>query len=143
MTPPNVSLLLVMVCFWVTLWLVHRFLIRPVGATLAERGRRVDEAQREWSARNEEHLAAITRVESQLEQAAKEAGVVRADLRQEAMDVRQATLETAKGRADARLGEGVATLDKEAAAARRELRQKAEELARLLTERLLARGIAS
>ena len=143
MTPPNMSLILVMVCFWATLWLVQRFLIRPVGATLEERRQRVEGAQQEWAARNEEYLSAITRVEVKLEGAAKEAGQVRGDLRQQAMDTRQAALESAKERADARLIEAVNTLDSDAETARQELRRRAQELARLLADRLLAREVGS
>ncbi|MEJ2189029.1 MAG: hypothetical protein P8Y93_06345, partial [Acidobacteriota bacterium] len=95
MTPPNVSLILIMVCFWATLWLVNRFLIRPVGETLAERRSRVEGAQEEWSARNEEHLAAVSRIEAELDGAARDASQARAALRQDAMDARQHALETA------------------------------------------------
>lgn len=143
MTPPNVSLILVMVCFWATLWLVHRFLIRPVGATLAERRRRVVSAQEEWSARNEDHLAAVARIEAELDEAAREAGQARAALRQEAMDSRQHALETAKTRAEERLLEAVDDLDRSAEAARAELRNAARNLARLLADRLLAREARS
>ena len=45
MTPPNLSLIFVMVCFLVTIWIVYRFLIRPVCAVIVERGLRIDEAQ--------------------------------------------------------------------------------------------------
>ena len=79
MTPPNLSLLLIMVCFWVTLWIVYRFLIRPVGVVIAERRRRVDDAQQEWSAKNEAYQAAVSRVEDEVATAAKEAARVRAD----------------------------------------------------------------
>jgi len=132
-----------MVCFWATLWLVHRFLIRPVGATLAERRSRVVSAQEEWSARNEEHLAAVARIETELEQAAREAGQARAALRQEAMDARQTALETAKARGEARLVEAVDELDRHAEEARAELRAQARSLARMLADRLLAREVRS
>ncbi|MEJ2187805.1 MAG: ATP synthase F0 subunit B [Acidobacteriota bacterium] len=143
MTPPNVSLILVMVCFWATLWLVQRYLIRPVGATLAERQNRVASAEEEWSARNEEHLAAIARIESEIDEAAREAGQVRATLRQEAMDARQTAIETAKARAEARLVEAVDELDRNAEEARGELRNAARKLAHMLAERLLAREVRS
>lgn len=143
MTPPNVSLILVMVCFWATLWLVNRFLIRPVGETLAERRNRVVSAQEEWSARHEEHLTAVARIESELDEAAREAGQARAALRQEAMDARQTALETAKARAEARLLEAVDELDRHAEKARAELRSTARQLARMLAERLLAREVRS
>ena len=143
MTPPDLSLFFVMVCFWMTLWLVQRFLIRPVGAVADERQPRLDDAQREWAVKNEEHLAAVARVEDELGKAAKEAGRVRAEARQEAMNERQKGLTDARARADERLVSVLGGLDREAEAARAELRRQAEELARLLAGRLLGREIAS
>jgi F-type H+-transporting ATPase subunit b len=143
MTPPNLSLIFIMVCFWVTLWIVYRFLIRPVGAVIDERGRRIDDAQQEWSAKNEEYLAAVARVEEEVAAAAKEAAQIRAEARQHAMDDRQATLEAARARADERLADVLTALDKDTEAARTDLRRRAEELARLLAGRLLGRELAS
>ncbi len=143
MSPPNASLILIMVCFWVTLWLVHRYLIQPVSAVLADRRQRIDGAKREWSARNEEYLAAVARIEEQLQNAARDAGKNRADARQRAMDARQRALETARAQADERLAAVVESLDKDAEAVRGELRRRAEELARLLAGRLLGREMAS
>lgn len=143
MTPPNVSLLFVMVCFWMTLWLVQRYLIRPVGAVVDDRQRRLDDAQQEWTAKNEEHLAAVARVEDELGAAARDAGRVRAEARQAAMNERQKGLADARGRADERLVAVLDGLELEAEAARTELRQQAEELARLLAGRLLGREMAS
>jgi F-type H+-transporting ATPase subunit b len=143
MTPPNLSLLFVMVCFWVTLWLVQRFLIRPVGAVADERQRRLDDAQQEWAAKNEEHLAAVARVEDEMRAAAKEAGGIRAEARHQAMDERQKALADARARADDRLVAVLDGLTQETEAARAELRHQAEELARLLASRLLGREMAS
>ena len=143
MTPPNVSLVLIMVCFWMTLWLVSRFLIRPVAAVLDDRRRRIDGAQQEWSARNEEYLAAVARIEDQVQNAARDAAKSRADARQRAMDARNTALETARSRADERLAGVVETLEKDAEAVRAELRRRAEELARVLAGRLLGREMSS
>jgi F0F1-type ATP synthase membrane subunit b/b' len=143
MSPPDLSLILIMVCFWVTLWIVHRFLIRPVGTVIGERRRRIDDAQQEWSAKNEEYLAAVSRVEDEVSAAAKDAARIRADARQHAMDDRQAALDRARARSDERLLEALDTLGKDAEAARSDLRSRAEELARLLAGRLLGRELAS
>jgi len=143
MTPPNLSLLFVMVCFWVTLWLVYRFLIRPVGTVIGERGRRIADAQQEWAAKNEKYLAAVARVEEEMSQAAREAAKIRATARETAMAERQTSLDTARARADERLVGVLDTMAKEAEAARHDLRRRAEELARLLAGRLLGRELAS
>jgi F0F1-type ATP synthase membrane subunit b/b' len=143
MTPPNLSLIFVMVCFWVTLWIVYRFLIRPVGAVISERSRRIDDAQQEWSAKNDEYLAAVSRVEEQIVAAAKEAAAIRANARQAAMEDRQTALGQARARAEERLDEVLTALDSEAEAARSDLRSRVEELARLLAGHLLGRELAS
>ena len=142
MSPPDLSLILIMVCFWATLWIVHRFLIRPVGTVIGERRRRIDDAQQEWSAKNEEYLAAVSRVEEEVSTAAKDAARIRADARQRAMDDRQTALDQAHGRADERLLAVLETLDKDAETARSDLRSRAEGLARLLASRLLGRELA-
>ena len=142
MSPPDLSLILIMVCFWVTLWVVHRFLVRPVGTVIGERRRRIDDAQQEWSAKNEEYLAAVSRVEDEVASAAKEAAGIRAEARQEAMDDRQTALDRTRAQADERLVAALDGLDKDAEAARDDLRSRAEELARLLASRLLGRELA-
>jgi F-type H+-transporting ATPase subunit b len=143
MTSPNVSLLLIMVCFWVTMWIVTRFLVRPVGATLDERSRRVDGAQQEWAARDEEYRAAVTRIEAEVQDAARGAAAIRAENRQHAMDRRQEQLDQARASADERLVSFLDTLEKEAEAARAELRRSAEELGRRLAGRLVGRELRS
>jgi F0F1-type ATP synthase membrane subunit b/b' len=143
MSPPDLSLIFVMVCFWATLWIVHRFLIRPVGTVIGERRRRIDGAQQEWSAKNEEYLAAVSRIEEKVSAAARDAAGIRADARQRAMDSRQAALDQARARADERLLAVLDTLDRDAEEARTDLRNRAEELARLLASRLLGRKLAS
>jgi F-type H+-transporting ATPase subunit b len=132
-----------MVCFWVTMWLVYRFLIRPVGSVLDDRRQRIDGAQREWTARNEEYTSAIATVEAEVQEAAREAAATRAAARQQAMDHRQAALDEARARADERLTSVLDTLDSEAAEARADLRRRAEGLARLLAGRLLGREMGS
>jgi F-type H+-transporting ATPase subunit b len=137
----NLSLVLVMLCFWMTLWLVYRFLIRPVGTVVDERRRRIDDAQQEWTAKNEEQLAAIAKVEEELTSAAKEAAGVRSEIRQKALDERQATLDAARAQADERLVSALGDLEKVADSARDELRRRAEELAKMLAGRLLGREV--
>jgi F0F1-type ATP synthase membrane subunit b/b' len=88
---PNYSLFFIMACFGVTLWLVHRFLIEPVGGVLAERARRIDGAEKEWAAKNEEYLSATRRLEAEIDEAARKRGPdPRPDFRQDAQAARQA-----------------------------------------------------
>lgn len=141
MSPPNASLILIMVCFWVTFWLVQRYLIRPIWGVMSERKDRIDSAQQAWKAKNQEHLAATARLESELEDAAREAARVRGEQRQKAQDERQQRIAQARLEADGRLQTALDELRGDAEAARAELRKRAGELAGLLAGQLLGREV--
>ena len=55
-----------MVCFWATLFIVYRYLIVPVNRVLEERTGTIDGAEKEWTSRNEDYLAATARLEEEL-----------------------------------------------------------------------------
>jgi len=141
MSPPNASLILIMVCFWLTFWLVQRFLIRPIWGVMSERKGRIDSAQQAWKAKNEEHLSATARLAAELEEAGRDAARVRGELRQKAQDARQLRVAQAREEADARLQTALDELRADADAARVELRKRAGELAGLLAGQLLGREV--
>jgi len=143
MSPPNLSIILIMVCFWATLWLVHRYLIVPIGKVLDERSRRIDGAEAEWEAKNEEYLSATSRLEKEMEEAAREAASVRAEHIQAAQLKRQESLSAARERADERLQKALGELDADAKTARDELQATARKLAALLAGKLLEREVQS
>jgi len=142
MNPPNFSLIIVMVCFWLTFWLVQKFLLKPVGAVLAERRQRIDGAETEWQTKHQEYLHETARLENELGEAAKAAAGVRNDHQQQALDRRQATLDTARQMADGKLDEAMGVLDAEASAARTDLEARARELAALFASQLLGREVS-
>ncbi len=143
MSTPNLSLLLIMICFWAAYWVVNHFLIAPVTAVVAERERRLGQAEAAWQQRRDEYLAATRRLEAESERAAREAARRRAELRQEALAARQERLERAQAEAAKRLEEALDELARVSDQARAELRQRATELARLLASHLLEREVAS
>ena len=143
MTPPNLSLVFIMICFWITMWLVYRFLIQPVGAVLAERKGRVDGAAQKWESTNQEYLAATERLEREMAEAAQDASRVRGEYRQQAMDRRQAALDEARSAADEQLQTALDSLQADTTSARQDLRQRAGELAREFAARLLDRKVTS
>ena len=142
MQPPNISLVIVMVCFWVTFWLIQKFLLKPVGEVLAERKGRIDGAENEWQSKHQEYLDETARLESELEEAAKAAAKVRNDHRQQALDRRQAALDTARQQADGKLDEAMSALEQDASAARAELETQARSLAALFAGKLLGREVS-
>lgn len=143
MTPPDGSLILIMICFWIAFWLVQRFLIAPIQGVLAERRGRVVSAEREWETKNQEYLAATQRLEAELDEAARQAARVRAEHRQGAQQARQERLDAARDSAETALDAALAELDRDAEAAREELRRRARVLAEGFAERLLGRELAS
>ncbi len=143
MSPPNISLVLIMICFWLTMWLVYRYLIVPIGQVLAERQRRLDNAQAEWDSVQSEYLTATERLEQEMQEAARAAASIRADYRQRALAGRQETLESARQQADQTLRKALGELDAAAASAGDELRSSARELARLFAAQLLGREVRS
>ena len=142
MQPPNFSLIIVMVCFWLTFWLIQKFLLKPVGAVLSERRSRIEGAENEWQSKHQEYLDETARLESELEEAAKAAAKVRNDHQQQALDRRQATLTTARQLADGRLDEAMGVLETEASAARTDLQARARERARVFASQLLGREVS-
>lgn len=142
MQPPNFSLIIVMVCFWLTYLVVQKFLLKPVGGVLAERNRRVEGAEAEWQSKHQEFMDETARLEAALEDAAKSAARVRNDHRQQALDRRQALIEAARQQADGKLDQAMDELGREAAAARAELRTSAADLARFYASRLLGREVS-
>ncbi len=143
MTPPNLSIVLIMLCFWVTLWLVNRYLIRPVNTVLDQRHERIDGAQKAWTAKNEELLSATARIEDELIKAAQAAAKSRETYRVQAQQEKQYQLDTARNDAEERLDGALTRLSQDAENARTDLRKQAEDLARDFAQRLLGREVHS
>jgi F0F1-type ATP synthase membrane subunit b/b' len=141
MTPPNLSLILVMVCFWITFWLAQKLIIKPVGDVVAERNKRIETAEAAWESKHQEYLSATSRLEGEMEEAARAAARIRSEVRDQALEQRQELLGAARERADARLAEAMESLTADAAAARTELRRQAQELSKMLASQLLGREV--
>lgn len=142
MSPPNLSLVLIMICFWVTFWLVQRYLIRPLGTTVAEREQRIVSAEKEYASKHEDYLSATARVESEVAEAARDAARIRGEYRRRAQEARQQALDGARQQADDRLREALDELDGDARTARDELRKSAARLARVFAVQLLGREVS-
>ena len=141
MTPPNLSIVLIMLCFWVTLWLVNRFLIRPVNIVLDQRHDRIDGAEKAWAAKNDELLSATARIEDELVEAAQAAAKTRETYRAGAQQGKQHQLETARDNAEERLALALKGLSQDAEKVRADLKERAEGLARDFAQRLLGREV--
>ncbi len=143
MSPPNLSLILIMACFWLVYLLVRTQFLKPVGALLDQRESQIRTARDTFAQAKEQLGEAIARCERDLAQAAGEGQKVRATLRSEGESVRRARLEAARQQGQARLATLSGELTTVTDEARAVLRARSAELARSLAERLLERRIAS
>ncbi len=142
-TAPNLSLLLIMACFWLVYWLVATQLVRPLGRLLDERARRIGEARDTLTAVETRFADAMTRCERDLGQAATEAQKERAVQRAAGEAARRERLDAARAKGQQRLAALATELDAASRSARTQLREQSVGLARDLAERLLERRLAS
>lgn len=143
MTPPDLSLILIMILFWITFWMVQRFLIHPVGSAIAERRGRIDSAEREYRSKHDDFVSATERLRTELDDATRDAAAVRAGHRDAANRVRQEAIEASRADADRCLNGALSDLAADAETARDDLRRHARELSRLFAEQLLGREVRS
>ena len=142
-SPPNLSLLLIMACFWLIYFIVKSQFITPLGAVIDERERRRREAGAEIEAARLAFDDTMARCERDLAQAAAAAQKHRADLRAEGEAARRARLDAARAEGQVHLARLTEELRAAADAARQELRDRTRQLSRELAERLLGRRLAS
>lgn len=135
-------MLLIMICFWISYWLISRFLLRPVGGVLQERQRRLDDAESAWHGKKEELASATEELERELGAAARRAADRRAECRAEADAEAARRMEQVRGEADEKLGEALKNLDQETARARQALREEADRLAEMMVSKVLDRELA-
>jgi F-type H+-transporting ATPase subunit b len=140
--PPNLSLLLIMACFWMVYFLVWRLLVKPLGVVLDERDRRIKESKDTLAGVQERFASAVARCERELAAGAGQASKERAALRAAGESARRASLDAAREQAQQRLTRLSAEIGEAAAGARSELRASAQALARELAERLVGRRLA-
>lgn len=140
---PNLSLLLIMACFWAVFFLVSSQLVKPLGALLEERKRIVREGAELLGAAQNEARQALARCEQQLTEAAVEGQRERLAQRQQGEAARRARLDAAREEGHQRLAQLAAELDQVSREARSHLRDRSRELALDLASRLLGRRLAS
>lgn len=140
-TPPDLSLVFIMLCFWAVFFVVSSQIVTPLGRILDERenlsraaGQRLDGARQALQ-------AAMTQSERELAGASAEATRERASLRAQGEANRRARLDAARERSQqtlARLGQD---LEQASAEARSGLRANTQQLAHELAGHLLGRDL--
>ncbi|MFH1177153.1 MAG: hypothetical protein V1750_07075 [Acidobacteriota bacterium] len=141
--PPNLSLLLIMACFWAVYLLVRTQFLKPLGALLDLREKQVREARDGFASAQQTLAESLARCERELAQAAAEAQQDRARLRAAGEAKRREQLDRARAQGQALLAAHGAELEEATRQARDTLRVHARELSRALAERVLGRRVAA
>ena len=139
---PDLSLVLVVIIFWTAYVVLRKYLLRPLGAVLSERERRVEEARASSEAALERQREVAVDLDRRLTEARREALAHREAVRAAAADRRQALLEEAREKARAAAAEAQAGLEREVAAARGQLGAEARAIAAEIASYALGRKVA-
>lgn len=135
-------MILILAIFFATLWLVNRFLIRPLSAILDEREAESAAAAGTLEAAEASFRSAAEKVENDLAAARREALKIREETRAEGHRMRDAQVEAARSDAAGKIASASAEIDAGASRARAELPGKVASIAALLVEKILGRKAA-
>jgi F0F1-type ATP synthase membrane subunit b/b' len=138
---PDLSLLVIMVIFWLNYLVVRKFFLQPVNEVVETREREAKTAEQLY----EESLArfneATARMEAQLHAARRDAAQIREKFRGEAAEYRNEVLDRTSSEAKATLAEAETRLSQDVVAVRKKIVSESESLARLAAERILGRPV--
>lgn len=138
---PDLSLLAIMVIFFINYLVVSKFFLRPIDEVLVARETEVRGANEVYEASMARFNEATARMEEQLHLARREASGVRDRFRAEAGVHRAAVLQTTHTEADQIVRAADDALTAHVAEARTNIVRDSEGLARLAAERILGRAV--
>lgn len=143
--PPLIDLdytvLVTLVLFLVTAFVLSRFLFRPYLAVRAARDAGIAGARDEARRMDEEARGRMGDFDASLARAKVRANEERTKLRQEATERERSITDAARAKTQAALEASRVTLGKEAAAARAELAPRADQIAREMASKVLGREV--
>ncbi|HWC64827.1 MAG TPA: hypothetical protein VG777_02010 [Thermoanaerobaculia bacterium] len=140
---PNVSLILVLAIFFATLWVLNKFLFRPVSAILDERQSEAENSAKSLADAEEKFRAAAAKIETELSLARREALKVREESRAEGRRIREERVEAVRNETSARLEAAAAELEADARRTREELPSRVSTIVSSLVEKILGRRAAA
>lgn len=136
-------MLLVLAIFFAILWLLNRFVFRPITAILDERDRDAQSASAAYAQAQSEFKAAADRIEADLSAARREALKLREERRAEGMKRRAETLEQIKTESAQRLDAATTELDGLSKKVSSDLPSRVASLAQTLAAKILGREVAA
>lgn len=139
---PDLSLFLVVAIFWAAYLVLRRFLLRPLGAVLAEREHRVEAARSACAVALERQREVAADLDRRLTEARRESLAHREAVRAAAAERRQALLDEAREQARAAAAQAQVRLEQDAKAARELLRVEARAIAAEIASYALGRKVA-
>jgi F-type H+-transporting ATPase subunit b len=134
-------MILILAVFFSAMWLLQKFLFRPIVAILEERESEARLASESFAKAQAEFAAAAERVENELSLARREALKLREDLRAEGQQLRSAKTEAAKKESLETLAAASSEMDELARKASGELPSRVKALAQSLAEKVLGRVV--
>lgn len=137
---PDASMLVILVIFWITYWILRKFLFQPIVEILRERRETVETARAEHRAAAEQAESKIDAEREKLNHARVEAAAHRDALRKAAEEHREALLAETREEADQRLRAAQAELEGEVGVQRKVLAERARALADRMADKLLERS---
>lgn len=138
---PDLSLLAIVVIFFLNYMVVRRFFLRPINDVLEARETENKSAEKLYEDALARLSEATSQTEAQLQIAKREAAGVRERHRAEAAAYRQQVVDRTNAEARTIVGEADAKLTADVATARTRIVTESESLARLAAERILGRAV--
>jgi F0F1-type ATP synthase membrane subunit b/b' len=138
---PDLSLLAIMVIFWLNYIVVRRFFLHPINEVIEAREHETKTAEHLFEQAMARFNEAMAKIEAQLVAARREASQLREKFRGEAAAYRNGVIERTSNEAKATIAEAEKHLEADVKVARQKIASESESLARLAAERILGRPI--
>lgn len=138
---PDLSLLAIMVIFFLNYLVVRKYFLRPINEVLEAREVETRTAEKLYEEALGRFKDATAQTEAQLHLAKKEAATVREGFRGEAAAHRQQLVERTSSDARQLITEAEASLSQDVVVARTKIVAESESLARVAAERILGRAV--
>jgi len=138
---PDLSLLAIMVIFWLNYIVVRKFFLRPINGVMETREQESKTAEQVYENALARFQESTARIEQQLHTARREASQLREKFRVQAAEYRNGVLERTSSEAKATAADAETRLTEAVEAARQKILQESESLARMAAEHILGRAI--
>jgi F-type H+-transporting ATPase subunit b len=138
----NVTVLIQAINFLILIFLLSKFLFKPLAKFLADRSTGIEKSLAEAKAAHEAAAKAQAEYQAQMREAQREIAAIREQGQREVEAERQRLLQASRAEADRLVGHAKAEIEAETKRAKAALREEAAGIALAAAERLLGRTIS-